>query len=132
MHSHHLLLLVFPCLLFSCASPVPTAEDIANAERYTKVRTNEQLAVLQARYGKGEITADEYREKKEALLYSQTQRANDVVLAEQNLLVKQAAANGEPVPGTPAPLTVGDYTHGPKMLPQVTPTAGLFSQGGGR
>lgn len=126
------LLLLLPCLLFSCASPVPTEEDIINAERYTQARTNEQLARLQQRHSKGEITADEYREKKDLLLNTQTQRANDTVLAQQNMLLKQAAANGEPVPGTPSTLDVGDFTHGPKAMPPMTSTGGVFSLGGGR
>ena len=101
-----LSILLSAAILASCTGPVPTERDLDNAYRQSMALAQQDIAALAQRRAKGEITAAQYAEQKQAIEDQVTARANDMVLTQHSLVESQRQAQGLPTPSNPQNITV--------------------------
>ncbi len=92
--------------LSSCVGPVPNEQDLEHAYQRSKVMAQQELADLDARRARGEISAADYAEQKQIILSQVAARANDMVLTEHTLVESQRQALGLPTPANPQTIVV--------------------------
>ena len=92
--------------LSSCVGPVPNEQDLEHAYQRSKVMAQQELADLDARRARGEISAADYAEQKQIILSQVAARANDMVLTEHTLVESQRQALGLPTPANPRTIVV--------------------------
>lgn len=101
-----LCLLALGSGLSSCRGPLPTEADLERAYKHSQSVAQQDIADLDARRARGEITAAEYVTLKREILDRVTARANDIVLTQTALVQSARQATGLPTPETPQDITV--------------------------
>lgn len=92
--------------LVSCRGPVPNEADLERAYSQSQVLAKQDIAELDQRRARGEITSAEYVEMKQAISDRITARANEIVLTQHALVQSRRQAVGIPTPENPQDISV--------------------------
>ena len=92
--------------LVSCRGPVPNEADLDRAYSQSQVLAKQDIAELDQRRARGEITSAEYVEMKQAISDRITARANEIVLTQHALVQSRRQAVGIPTPENPQDISV--------------------------
>ena len=101
-----LCLLAVSASLASCRSPLPNEADLDHAYKQSQALAQQDLADLDQRRARGEISATQYAEMKQAIMDRITARANELVLTQQSLVQSRRQAVGLPTPEAPQDIAV--------------------------
>jgi len=92
--------------LASCTGPIPNERDLDHAYQQSQTMAQQEIAALDLRRARGEISAADFAEEKRILLNDVTARANDMVLTQHSLVESRRKAVGLPTPGDPQSIVV--------------------------
>ena len=92
--------------LASCTGPIPSEKDLDHAYQQSQSMAQQEIAALDQRRARGEISAADFVEQKRILLSDVTARANDMVLTQHSLVESRRKAVGLPTPGNPQTIVV--------------------------
>ncbi len=92
--------------LVSCRGPLPTEADLDRAYKQSQALAQQDIADLDKRRARGEITASDYTEMKKEITDRIAARANEIVLTQHALVQSRRAAVGLPTPETPQDISV--------------------------
>lgn len=92
--------------LVSCRGPLPNEADLDRAYSQSQSLAKQDIADLDQRRARGEITTAQYQELKQAIMDRVTARANEIVLTNQALVQSRRSAVGLPTPEAPQDITV--------------------------
>lgn len=92
--------------LAACRAPLPSEADLDRAYKHSQTLAQQDIAELDRRRAKGEITEREYTVARQGILDKVTARANDVVLTQTALVQSRRQAMGLPTPENPQDIGV--------------------------
>jgi hypothetical protein len=106
-------------LLFLCAcQTTPSDADFQRTYRYFLEQSKKELAELDARKARGDISAEDYRWERQRIEDDVVKKANDRVLTEHQLKESERRAMGMPTPQVgPAVLDIPSGPVGPRSSP---------------
>ena len=101
-----LCLLALGAGLVSCQGPLPNEADLDRAYKQSQALAQQDIADLDQRRARGEISGEQYREMKQQIVDRITARANEMVLTQTSLVQSQRQALGLPTPESPQNIAV--------------------------
>ena len=92
--------------LVACRGPLPNEADLDRAYKHSQALAQQDIAELDRRRAKGEISESQYTVARQGILDKVTSRANDVVLTQTALVQSRRQAMGLPTPENPQDIGV--------------------------
>ncbi len=92
--------------LVACRGPLPNEADLDRAYKHSQSLAQQDIAELDRRRAKGEISEGQYTVARQGILDKVTARANDVVLTQTALVQSRRQAMGLPTPESPQDISV--------------------------